>query len=297
MKEIILKDGIIVNLQNDGRVKFTSSSSGIESFIENTNEDPRQEHMFLLALGNIDGADAVKLSSFLKENHKDHIYNYLAKNRPELNLKKIEVDKKEKTEEKIETKGEQQENFRNRAFKAISNLSFKNISKRWISNKNPINHEGPIKKAIKNRRKWYKSYKSFFLKKGELTKNEQKKLELLSTLTSEEAKKHIDKSPLKIAMDLRMDKEVAKMIDQGYILKRDELKKDLTKEAIKISSELVKKRTMAEEISGSLSNDQLKTLADVRKHLLRDTSNSKKKDEVINIGSKPNRKIVNSLRR
>lgn len=160
MKEIILKDSIIVNLQKDGRVKFTSSSSGIESFIENTNEDPRQEHMFLLALGNIDGVDATKLASFLKKHNKVHIYNYLAKNRPNLKLKRISVvsqkkDNEEKKEVEIkETKGRSP------------------WHKRFFKKKlDALSHASPIEKEVKSQRKWYKDYKSFFLKKGGVIKH------------------------------------------------------------------------------------------------------------------------------
>lgn len=276
-----LEGGVKVELQEDEVVKFISPS-GIEVFVENKEEDQRQEALLLMALGNIDGADTTKLASFLKKHNKPHIYNYLAKNRPNLKLEKMEVVKQEKgNEEKKEVKIENPNSWRKRFFK-------KKVE--------PLNHESPIEKAVKSRRKWYKSYKSLFLKKGELTKNEQKKVELLSNSTAQEAKKHVDKSPLKIAMDLGMDKEVAKMIDEGYVLKKSELK-DLTKEAMNISSNLIKKRTVVEKISGSLSKEQLKTLADVRKHLLRDESHPRKKVEVIETTSKRGRKIENSLQR
>lgn len=121
-------------------------------------------------------------------------------------------------------------------------------------------------------------------------------MELLSTLTTQDVQKHVDKSPLKIAMDLGKNDEVSRMIDQGYILKKSELK-DLTKEAMNISSNLIKKRTMVEKISGSLSKDQLKTLADVRKHLVREESYPRKKVEVIETTPKSGRKIKNSLQR
>ena len=222
MKEIRIGKFKVEDVGNG--VKFTSLS-GLEVFVEDKEgdkEDPRQNTLLRLAMGDIDGEDAKKLAEFLEKNNKNNILKYLVNNRPCIFMEE-------------------------RPFK-----------------KTPEKDMGPLEKEILMQRKWYKR---FFIKKGELTKNEIKKIELLGALKFEEAKKHIHKSPLKIAIDLGRDGKITQMIEGKFVLKKSELK-DLTKELIRVSSHSAQKKSMVKKIPEALSKEDLETLASLRKFVL-----------------------------